>query len=115
MRDDSDTETMVSESAPEPNSVPHHADGTMLPIPHYSLPLLSSEQEAALMRARHQELANSSGALDLSSVITNIIHYGEQVDSMYGYENAIKLPLGASLKLKTQSLPILDNLVGLAS
>ena len=64
------------------------------------------------MRAIHKELANGSQGLDLTSVITNIIHYGEQVDSMFGHEDIIKLPLGAGLALKTQSLPILDNLVG---
>ena len=64
------------------------------------------------MRAIHHELANSPRELDLNGVITNIIHYGEQVDRIYGYADGSTSPPGASLALKTQSLPILDNLVG---
>ena len=50
-------------------------------------------------------------------IIEDIIDHGEHVDSLRGYDemgfvDTESLPtLGASLHLKTQSLPILDNLV----
>ncbi len=57
---------------------------------------------------------------DLEAVITKIIDHGETIDHLYatqGYDDMgivdteSFVSLGASLHLKTQSLPILDNLV----
>lgn len=62
----------------------------------------------------------ASVAPDLAAVIARIIDHGEHIDNHYaaqGYDDMGMvdtesfLPLGASLHLKTQSLPILDNLV----
>ena len=64
----------------------------------------------------------SSSAPDLAAVIANIIDHGEHVDSHWaaqGYEydgmavgTEDWISVDASLHLKIQSLPILDNLVG---
>ncbi len=64
----------------------------------------------------------STSAPDLAAVIANIIDHGEHVDNHwatqgYGYDRmAVDTEswpsVGASLHLKIQSLPILDNLVG---
>ena len=57
---------------------------------------------------------------DMQAVIKRIVHHSEHVDSHYASQSYNEmgtvdtesfLPLGASLHLKTQSLPILDNLV----
>ena len=65
----------------------------------------------------------ASVAPDLAAVIARIIDHGEHIDNHYaaqGYDDMGMvdtesfLPLGASLHLKTQSLPILDNLVSYA-
>ncbi|KAL8827389.1 MAG: hypothetical protein Q9191_003214 [Dirinaria sp. TL-2023a] len=56
---------------------------------------------------------------DLATVISNIIEHGETIDSHYAAHGLNELgivdtesfrPLGASMHLKTQSLPILENL-----
>lgn len=57
---------------------------------------------------------------DLATVISNIITHGETIDNHYAAHGLNELgivdtesflPLGASMHLKIQSLPILDNLV----
>ncbi len=57
---------------------------------------------------------------DLATVISNIINHGETIDNHYAAHGLNELgivdtesflPLGASMHLKIQSLPILDNLV----
>lgn len=57
---------------------------------------------------------------DLAAVISNIINHGEAIDNHYAAHGLNELgivdtesflPLGASMHLKIQSLPILDNLV----
>ena len=57
---------------------------------------------------------------DLAAVISNIIKHGETIDNHYAAHGLNELgivdtesflPLGASMHLKIQSLPILDNLV----
>ena len=67
-----------------------------------------------------ERLSYASVVPDLAAVITRIIDHGEHIDNHYaaqGYDDMGMvdtesfLPLGASLHLKTQSLPILDNLV----
>ena len=70
---------------------------------------------------KHRErLSYASVIPDLAAVITRIIDHGEHIDNHYaarGYDDMGMvdtesfLNLGASLHLKTQSLPILDNLV----
>ena len=67
-----------------------------------------------------QRPLSSFVANDLASVIANIIDHGEQVDNLRGYDEEWGMvdteslhTVGASLHLKTQSLPILDNLVSL--
>ncbi len=61
----------------------------------------------------------TAGDADFNTVIADIINHGETVDNHYasrGY-NTIGLVhngyLGASFNLKIQSLPVLENLVGL--
>ena len=52
---------------------------------------------------------------DLAALIRKIVERGEAIDRRYsemGYvDTESYLPLGASMHLKTQCLPILDNLV----
>ena len=84
-------------------------------IEHHSpKPAIESAEPATLAPA-------SSSAPDLAAVIANIIDHGEHVDNHWaaqGYEYdgmAVDtedwLSVDASLHLKIQSLPILDNLV----
>lgn len=62
--------------------------------------------------------AQSLGGLDFNTVIADIINHGETVDNHYasrGYNTMGIINngyLGASFYLKTQSLPVLENLVG---
>ena len=67
-----------------------------------------------------QRSAPESATQDFNNIIADIISHGETVDSHYasqGYDAMGTVDtesftkLGASLHLKTQSLPILDNLV----
>lgn len=52
---------------------------------------------------------------DLAALIRKIVERGEAIDRRYGEMGYVDtesyLPLGASMHLKTQCLPILDNLV----
>lgn len=63
----------------------------------------------------HEPLPISSVAPDLAAVIASIIEHGEAVERRYGEMGQVDTEsfgfLGASHHLKTQSLPILDNLV----
>ena len=68
--------------------------------------------------SQNQELLPiSSVAPDLAAVIASIIEHGEAVERRYGEMGQVDTEsfgfLGASHHLKTQSLPILDNLVSL--
>ena len=84
-------------------------------IDHVSQPIGETSQSALNL---HAHSASTSNTPDLAAVIASIIDHGENVDSHFrGYsvmgmvDTESFLPLGASLHLKTQSLPILDNLV----
>ena len=81
----------------------------------------SQEAPSEPKRKPRDRQAYTSVTPDLAAVIARIIDHGEHIDNHYaaqGYDNMgivdteSFLPLGASLHLKTQSLPILDNLVG---
>lgn len=73
----------------------------------------SSSPDANPHPQEHQLM--SSAGPDLAAVIANIIEHGEAVERRYnemGYVDTESFGyLGASHHLKTQSLPILDNLV----
>ena len=84
-------------------------------IDHLTQSIREASQSAPNLEAYS---ASTSNAPDLAAVIASIIDHGENVDSHFrGYsvmgmvDTESFLPLGASLHLKTQSLPILDNLV----
>lgn len=64
---------------------------------------------------QQEPLPISSVAPDLAAVIASIIEHGEAIERRYGEMGQVDTEsfgfLGASHHLKTQSLPILDNLV----
>lgn len=66
-------------------------------------------------KQHHEPLPISSVAPDLAAVIASIIEHGEAIERRYGEMGQVDTEsfgfLGASHHLKTQSLPILDNLV----
>lgn len=63
-----------------------------------------------------QHLPLTAVSPDLAALIRNIVERGEAIDKRYGEMGYVDtesfVPLGASLHLKVQCLPILDNLVG---
>ena len=67
----------------------------------------------ASSQTQHMPLATVSP--DLAALIRDIVKRGEAIDQRYGEMDYVDtesfLPLGASLHLKVQCLPILDNLV----
>lgn len=100
---------------PPPNATMNGTQKHLPEIEHHSpKPAIEAAEPAALAPA-------SSSAPDLAAVIANIIDHGEHVDNHWaaqGYEHdgtAVDtedwLSVDASLHLKIQSLPILDNLV----
>lgn len=68
---------------------------------------------ASSQTQQHMPLATVSP--DLAALIRNIVERGEAIDRRYGEMGYVDtesfVPLGASLHLKVQCLPILDNLV----
>lgn len=70
---------------------------------------------ASSQTQQHMPLATVSP--DLAALIRNIVERGEAIDKRYGEMGYVDtesfVPLGASLHLKVQCLPILDNLVSL--
>ena len=67
-------------------------------------------------------LPDNHGAPDFNAVIADIINHGETVDNQYAVRHYEDVPMpqagnfplsSASFKLKTQSLPVLENLVSL--
>lgn len=115
------THTQIETQARESTLPPTHPtmNGTAEPLPEVvereiHKPAIEPAEPAPLPAA-------SSSAPDLAAVIANIIDHGEHVDNHWaaqGYEydgTAVDsddwLSVGASLNLKIQSLPILDNLV----
>ncbi|MCJ1259131.1 TTAGGG repeat binding factor [Lignoscripta atroalba] len=72
--------------------------------------------EDFILQQQQERPIFSTTAPELAMIIEDIIDHGEHVDSLRGYDemgfvDTESLPtLGASLHLKTQSLPILDNL-----
>lgn len=66
--------------------------------------------------SQSQQLAPAAAVgPDLAALIRKIVEHGEAIDRRYGEMGYVDtesyLPLGASMHLKTQCLPILDNLV----
>lgn len=66
-----------------------------------------------------QDMLLASLSPDLAALIRNIVERGEAIDKRYGEMGYVDtesfVPLGASLHLKVQCLPILDNLVSFVS
>lgn len=62
-----------------------------------------------------QDMLLASLSPDLAALIRNIVERGEAIDKRYGEMGYVDtesfVPLGATLHLKVQCLPILDNLV----
>lgn len=75
----------------------------------------STSLNASSQTQQHMPLATVSP--DLAALIRNIVERGEAIDKRYGEMGYVDtesfVPLGASLHLKVQCLPILDNLVSL--
>ena len=73
----------------------------------------STSLNASSQTQQHMPLATVSP--DLAALIRDIVKRGEAIDQRYGEMGYVDtesfLPLGASLHLKVQCLPILDNLV----
>ena len=84
---------------------------------------VSQETPPEPLAKPQQRPSNAAVTPEMQAVIKRIVHHSEHVDNHYaaqGYnemgivDTESFLPLGASLHLKTQSLPILDNLVSCA-
>lgn len=91
--------------------------------PEPAPPFQPQQQEQEPQPSQHQSQYSppaASAAPDLAAVIANIIDHGETVERHYAnqaydemgmVDTESWLSIGASLHLKVQSLPILDNLV----
>ena len=119
----------VSPPPPTATLLQHNTSG----IPPENSPLCEPQVNSDIERSKNahdarpdyppkprERLSYTSVVPDLTAIITRIIDHGEHIDNHYaaqGYDvmgmvdTESFLPLGASLHLKTQSLPILDNLV----
>ena len=118
---DNTSETISRTPEPASGTASAAQDGqrSAFPIPPPNLQLRSSEHEAA--RIESQRPGPAAGALpnDLQSLIANIMRYSDQLAGIGENGNADPPRLnvdslhvsGASLGLKIQCLPILDNLV----
>lgn len=94
-----------------------------LATPEPAPPSQQQQQEQEPQQLQHQSQYSppaASAAPDLAAVIANIIDHGETVERHYAnqaydemgmVDTESWLSIGASLHLKVQSLPILDNLV----
>lgn len=84
---------------------------------------LAAQQTAKVEGAAEVEEANdiAQTSADMNAVISQIVDHGETVDSQHALRGdtspaaitAVPFPRSASFQLKTQSLPVLDNLVSL--
>lgn len=79
----------------------------------FEVPEDATSLNASSQTQQHMPLATVSP--DLAALIRNIVERGEAIDKRYGEMGYVDtesfVPLGASLHLKVQCLPILDNLV----
>lgn len=115
----SDTISQCSEPVSGSASVALHVRQPAFPIPPTNLQLRSSEHDVARFASQNQGPSSAALPNDLQSIIANIMRHSDQVAGIAENGNAGPSRIntdniyisGATIGLKTQCLPILDNLV----